>query len=125
MRVPPTSHNRKSTGLLIVSVMGTTKVDQSIEIGKKTIYGAKIGMAVEVESPAVASTDTPPPNVLGREPMTFRGLKRTSDTTSIHTATHLIKAPHTVSLIVVGSTGKRFDLRSAVPGAVSVRLQAG
>lgn len=125
MRVPPTAHSGKSTGLLIVSVMGTTKVSQSIEIAKTTIHGANVSMVVEVESPAVACTDTPPPNVLGREPMTSRGLKRTSDITSIHTAIHLIKAPHAVSLIVVGSTGKKLDLRSAVPRAMSARPQAG
>lgn len=125
MRVPPTSHSRKSTGLLSVSVMGTMKKSQSIEIAKTTIHGAMIGMVVEVERPTVASRDTPPPNVLGREPMTFRGLKRTSDITSIHTNIRLIDVPHAVSLIVVGSTGKKFDPRSAVPGAVSARLQAG
>lgn len=125
MKVPLTSHNRKSTGPLIVSVMGMTKMNQSIEIGKTAVHGAKIGMVVEVESLTVASTGTPPLNVLGRESMTFRGLKRMIDITSIHTVIHLIKVPHAVSLIVIGSTGKKFDLRAAVPGAVSARLQAG
>ncbi|KAG6364100.1 hypothetical protein INS49_005698 [Diaporthe citri] len=126
MRVPRTSHNGKSIGILIVSVMGTTtKVNQPIEIAKTMIHGANVSIVVEVESPTVASTDTSHPNVLSREPMTFRGLKRTSDIISIHTAIRLIKVPRAVSLIVVGSTGKKFDLLSAVPGAVSARLQAG
>lgn len=125
VRVPPTSYSGKSTDLLIVSVVGTAKVNQSNEIAKTTIHGAKVSMVIEVESPAVASTDTLPTNVLGRASMTLRELKRTSDIISIHTAIRLIKVPHAVSRIVVGSIGKKFDLGSAVPKGVSAHLQAG
>lgn len=125
MRALRTSHSGKSTGLLIVSVMGKTKVNQSIEIAKTAVHGTNVSMVIEVESPAVASTDTLPTNVLGRASTTLRGLKRTSDIISIHTAIRLIKVPHAVSRIVVGSIGKKFDLGSAVPGAVSAHLQAG
>lgn len=125
MRLPPTAHRGKNIELLIVSVIGMMKVDQSIEIAKTMIYGVKGGMVVKVESPTVTSTSTPRLNVLGRKHMNLRGLKRTSDITSIHTVIHLIKAPHAMSLIVVGSTGKMSDLRNAVRGAVFARLQAG
>lgn len=48
-----------------------------------------------------------------------------SGITSTHTAIRLIQVPHAVGLIVIGSTGKKFDLMSAAPGAASARLQAG
>lgn len=125
MRLPPMAHSWKSTDLLIVSAMGTTKENQFIEVAKTMIHGGESGMVVRIESLTVASTDIPPLNVLGRDLVTLRGLKRTSDITSTHTAIHLIKGPHAASLIVVGSTGKKFDLRSAVTGVVFVHLQAG
>lgn len=125
MRLPATAHRGKSIELLIVSVIGMTKVNQSIEIAKTMIYGAKGGMVVKVESPTVTSTSTPRLNVLGREPMNLSGLKRMSDITSIHTVNHLIEVPHAMGLIVVGSTGKMSDLRNVVRGAVFARLQAG
>lgn len=53
-------------------------------------------MVVKEESPpadeTVASTSTLL-IILDRGPMMFKGLKRTSDITSIHTAIHLIKVP--------------------------------
>lgn len=125
MRLPPTAHSWKSTHLLIMSTVGTTKENQVIKSAKTTIHGGESGMVVRIESPTVASTDMPPLNVLGRDFVTLRGLKRTSDITSIHTAIRLRTVPHGVSLIVVGSTGKKFDLRSAVTGAVFAHLQAG
>lgn len=125
MRLPPTAHIWKSTDLLIMSAVGTTKENRFIEVAKTTIHGGESGMVARIESLTVASTDIPPLNVLGRDLVTLRGLKRTSDITSTHTAIHLIKVPHAASLIVVGSTGKNFDLRSAVPGAVFAHLQAG
>lgn len=105
--------------------MGTTKEDQFIGVAKTAIHGGENGMVVRVESPTFASTDIIPLNVLSRDFVTLRGLKRTSDITSIHTTIHLRKAPHGVSLIVVESTGMKFDLWSAVPGAVFAHLQAG
>lgn len=125
MRLSPTIRSWKSTSILIVSAMGTRKENQSIEVAKTTIYGGESGMVVGTESPTVASTDIRPQNVLGRDFVTLRGLKRTSDITSIHTAILLTKVPHAASLIVVGSTGKKIDLKSAVPGAVFAHLQAG
>lgn len=125
MRLPPTIHSWKSTALLIMSAVGSTKENQFIEVAKTTTHGGESGMVVRIESPTVANTDIPPLNVLGRDFVTLRGLKRTSDITSTHTAIRLRKVPHGVSLIVVGSTGKNFDLKSAVPGAVFAHLQAG
>lgn len=125
MRLPPTAHSWKSTHLLIRSTVGTTKENQFIEVAKTTIHGGESDMVVRIESLTVASTDIPHLNVLGRDFVTLRGLKRTSDITSIHTAIRLRTVPHGVSLVVVGSTGKRFDLRSAVTGAVFAHLQAG
>lgn len=128
MRLPLTVHSGMSTGLLIVSVMSTTKVSQFIEIAKTTMYGERSGMVVKEESlsadETIASTRTLL-IILGRGPVTFKGLKRMSDITSIRTAIHLIKVPHAVTLIVVGSTEKKLDLRSAVPGAEFAHLQAG
>lgn len=124
-RLPLTAHSWRSSGLLIMSAVGTTKENQFIEVAKTTTHGGESGMVVRIESPTVASTDIPLLNVLGRDLVALRGLKRTSDITSIHTAIRLRRVPHGVSLIVVGSTGKNFDLRSAVPGAVFAHLQAG
>lgn len=85
-------------------------------------------MVVKAESPpadeTVASTSVLL-IILDRGPMMIKGLKRTSDITSIHTAIHLIKVPQAVSLIVVGGRWKKFDLRSGAPGVVFARLQAG
>lgn len=125
MRPPPTIHSWKSTALLIMSAVGTTKENQFIEVAKTTTHGGESGMVVRIESPTVASTDIPLLNVLGQDFVTPRGLKRTSDITSIHTAIPLRKVPHGVSLIVVGGTGMKLDLKSAVPGAVFAHLQAG
>lgn len=119
------AHSWRSSGLLIMSAVGTTKENQFIEVAKTMTRGGESGMVVRIESPTIASTDMPLLNVLGQDFVTLRGPKRTSDITSIHTAIPLRKVPHGVSLIVVGSTGMKLDLRSAVPGAVFAHLQAG
>lgn len=125
MRLPPTVHSWKSTHLLTMSTVGTTKENQFIEVAKTTMRGAESGVVVRVQSRTAASTDIRLLNVLGRDFVTLRGLKRTSDITSIHTAIRLRRVPHGVSLIVVGGTGMKLDLKSAVPGAVFAHLQAG
>lgn len=124
MRLPPKARNGKSIGLLTVSVMYTTEVNQSIEIVKIMISGLQSDMIVKKESPSTSQTiaRTSTLNVIGREPMMFTGLKRTSDITSIHTATRLIRFLRVVDL---GRTGKKFGLRRAVCGAVTALLQAG
>lgn len=127
MRLPTTAHRRKSTLLLTVSVIGTMKTNQSIELAKTMTPGVKSGIVATEESllanEAVVSTSTL--NALDREPMALKGLKHTRNITGTHTPIHLIKNPRIVSPIVIGSTEKNLSLRSDVREAVSALLQIG
>lgn len=110
-----------------MSIIDTMKVNPSIDLAKTMISGVKSGMVATEESPlateAVASTNTL--NVLKREPVTCGGLKRTSDTTSIHTPIHLIKDPRVMNPLVIASTEKKLSPRRGVRGAASALLQIG
>lgn len=127
MRPPTIAHSRRSTPILTVSVIGTTKENQSIDLAKTMITGVKSGMVATEESllatKAVASTTTL--NDLRREPMTCTGLKRTSDITSIHTTIHLIKDPRVMNPLVIGSTERKLSPRRGVRGAASALPQIG
>lgn len=135
MSLPPTVRSEKSIGLLIVSIillivsiMGMTKVDQSIKIVNMMIHGLQSDMVATEESAAASQTvarPSTPLSIIGRELTTFKGLKRTSDITSTHTATLLIKVRRVVDLIVIGRTEKKFGLGRAVSEAVSALLQGG
>lgn len=130
MRLPPTTHSRKSTHLTM-NVIGTTRVNRFTDLAMTMIPCIRSGMIAKEESPSAretaASTSTTL-NDLSREPMTCGGPKHTSDITGIHIAIHLTKDPHVLYLIVIGSTETKLSLRRTVRTvreAASALLQTG
>jgi len=130
MRLPPTTHSRKSTHLT-VNVIGTMRVNRFNDLVMTMIPCMRSGMIAKEESPSAretaASTSTTL-NDLSREPMTCGGPKHTSDITGIHTAIHLTKDPRVMTLIVIGSAEPKLSLRRTVRTvreAASALLQTG
>ncbi|KAI3395293.1 hypothetical protein diail_1491 [Diaporthe ilicicola] len=119
-------HTRRNIIILIVSVVGTLQVTQSIKSMKTMVSGMKSGTVVMQESlsmiVATKCMIAPLLIVLGPESTTHTGPRRMSDITSTRTVIHLITALRTVSLTVVASTGKKFGFRNYPESIDSERL---